>query len=431
MKHATFHHFLHTPRPSRRAAAILAAGLILAVVFGPLVQPAVRAQNGLPTLAPTRTASPAPSGTPRPGATARAASSNATGSEQIGLAVAAATVTPTPYGWNPPIDELMRLMEAAWNAQNWPEVLHLIDRITAINPTYGNIQERRYFAYVNYGYQLMTAARCGDARWAFQQAQALRPSGEEAAMGLDLLARYCSSPTAGPSPTPTRTPVTPCPPTAVPGQSFVYVVQPGDTLYGLARRFGTTVQAIMTANAMPSTRLLAGQTLTIPAAPGVAPAPLVHVVQPGETLSSIARAYNTTVWAIMSANGLTSQTIWAYTSLYIPVGTSPGYSTHIVQRGETLYTIAQRYRTTVALLMLANNLRDYGIYEYQPLIIPPAGWTGWPPLGGSTPYRTHLVVPGDTLSSIARRYGVTVGALMTVNGLSSTAIYAGDTLRIP
>ena len=328
----------------------------------------------------------------------------------------------------------MRLMEAAWNAQNWPEVLHLIDRIAAIDPNNSSIQERRYYAWVNYGYQLMTAARCPEAQWAFLQALLVRPQGEEASMGLSLLGRYCPTPTAttvSPTPTAPWHTLTPTPTPSPAAQSFAYLVQPGDTLYALGRRYGTTVQAIMAANGMATTRLLAGQTITIPIGGTTQPSPLVHIVQPGETLSSIARTYNTTVWAIMSANGLTSHTIWAYRVLYIPVAPSQGLTVHSVQPGETLYTIAQRYSTTVALLMLANNLQGYAIYVSQPLIIPPPGWSGWPPLVTPQPSRTHLVMPGDTLFSIARRYGTTVGALMSANGLSSSAIYAGDTLRIP
>jgi len=346
-------------------------------------------------------------------------------------AAQAATRTPTPLYWQPSLDELVQLMEAAWGRQDWPEVLHLIDRIVALDPDYEGIVERRYFAYVNYGYQLMTSARCSEALWAFQQALLVRPQGEEALMGLELLGRYCTTPTPG-APTPTLPTVTLTPtPTPHPAQqAFPYVVQPGDTLFSLAQRFGVTVQAIMTANGLMSSQLLAGQTLIIPAASAL-PGPLVHIVQPGETLASIARRYNTTVWAIMSANGLRSHTIWAYRALFIPTATEQSLTRHVVSPGETLFSIAQRYSTTVALLMMANGLTDYHLVAYQTLIIPPPGWSGWPPLVGGSQSRSHLVVAGETLFSIARRYGVTVGALMSANGLSSSVIYAGTLLRIP
>ena len=97
-------------------------------------------------------------------------------------------------------------------------------------------------------------------------------------------------------------------PTPVPGQTPVtYVVQRGDTLYSIARRYGTTVQAIATLNRIVNpARIFVGQRLTIYGSTTPAPQPSgqVHVVQRGETVYSIARRYHTTVWAIAIANHL-------------------------------------------------------------------------------------------------------------------------------
>ena len=346
-------------------------------------------------------------------------------------AAQAATRTPTPLYWQPSLEQLVQMMEAAWGRQDWPEVLHLLDRIVALDPQHAGIAERRYFAYVNYGYQLMTSARCSEALWAFQQALLVRPQGEEAMVGLDLLGRYCATPTPGvPTPTLPTVTLTPTPAPHPAPQPFSYVVQRGDTLFSLAQRFGVTVQAIMSANGLMASQLMAGQTITIPAGGAVA-GPLVHIVQPGETLASIARRYNTTVLAIMSANGLRTHTIWAYRALFIPAVAQETLARHVVLPGETLFAIAQRYGTTVALLMMANGLTGYDLVAYQTLIVPPPGWSGWPPLTSGVASRSHIVQAGETLFSIARRYGVTVGALMSANGLSSSVIYAGTLLRIP
>ena len=78
------------------------------------------------------------------------------------------------------------------------------------------------------------------------------------------------------------------------------------------------------------------------------------------------------------ANQLSSTTIWAYRALFIPSVTQPGPIIHIVMPGETLHTIATRYDTTVPLIMLANDLKTYDLYVYQLLLIPPSGWSGWP-----------------------------------------------------
>ena len=354
------------------------------------------------------------------------------------------TVTPNPNN----LSQLVQYLDTAWNAQDWEQVLVLIDAIAALDPNYAGLADKRYLAHVNYGYELLTAGQCTEALAEFREAQALKPDGEEAIMGLDLVARYCATltpvitatPGATPAATATPIPGTTLTPTPYPlTEPIQYTIVAGDTLYSLAKRYGTTVQAIMAANGMMSYMIFAGEVIWIPASGTAGTGLLVHIVQPGETLFSIAQRYNTTVWAIMAANGLSSSTIWAYRALFIPSATTGTAVVHVVQPGQTLFTISQQYSTTVALIMAANGLTNYTIYVYQQLLIPPANWPGWPPLvpGGAvvTPIPvsggTYVVQPGDTLYSIARRYGVTVAALKAVNGLTSDFILAGVTLRLP
>jgi len=116
-----------------------------------------------------------------------------------------------------------------------------------------------------------------------------------------------------------------------PGQTTTYVVQRGDTLSAIARRFGTTVQAIMAANNLQSTTIYVGQRLIIPV--GSTPPPgqtTTYVVQRGDTLSAIARRFGTTVQAIMSANRLTSTTIYVGQRLVIPVGSPPPVAREVI-----------------------------------------------------------------------------------------------------
>lgn len=106
-------------------------------------------------------------------------------------------------------------------------------------------------------------------------------------------------------------------PTAASSTATTYVVQWGDTLYRIAVRFGTTEQAIMDANPSVTdpTRIYAGMTLVIPGAAGAR----THVVAQGDTLSSIASQYGTTVLAIVQANNLpSSNTIYVGQVLVIP-----------------------------------------------------------------------------------------------------------------
>ena len=100
------------------------------------------------------------------------------------------------------------------------------------------------------------------------------------------------------------------------GSGTVYVVRYGDTLAGIARRFGTTVKSIMSTNGLTSTRIYVGQRLTIPS-PQPGPS-IVYVVRRGDTLAGIARRFGTTVKSIMSTNRLTSTRIYVGQRLVIP-----------------------------------------------------------------------------------------------------------------
>ena len=180
-------------------------------------------------------------------------------------------------------------------------------------------------------------------------------------------------PTATPTPTPTAT--------LEPGQTVIYVVRRGDTLYSIAQRYGTTVQAIAQINNISNpSRIFAGQQLLIPRGTDVTPTPTpsstTYVVQRGDTLWSIARRYGTTVQAIALLNNIPNPSlIYAGQRLTIPgTGTTPPPPTtkiHIVQSGETLYSIARRYGTTYWAIAMANNLANPNvIYAGQRLVIP-------------------------------------------------------------
>jgi LysM repeat protein len=159
-----------------------------------------------------------------------------------------------------------------------------------------------------------------------------------------------------------------------------------------------------------------------------------YVVQRGDTLYSIALRYGTTVAALKQINRLTGDLIYVGQVLFIgavptvsvtPVGT-PGSTTHTVVRGDTLYSIARRYGTTVNAIVAANHLVGVGIYVGQRLLISvPSTAT---PLPGQASY---TVAAGDTLYSIAQRYGTSVEAIVAANHLPNTLIYVGQRLVIP
>jgi LysM repeat protein len=208
------------------------------------------------------------------------------------------------------------------------------------------------------------------------------PSTGEMPTGVELTAQANTTPTVseatstpGAAATDTPVPATPTPGTSS-ERTTTYVVQWGDTLYSIAARYGTTVDAIVqTNNIADPNSIRVGQQLTIPDG-GTSVPTTEHIVQPGENLFRIALKYNTTVEAIAAANGIVNPSyIWAGQRLLIPQGGgTPPTGTgryHVVQPGETLYNIALRYGTTTAAIAVANDLSNPNlIYPGQTLFIP-------------------------------------------------------------
>lgn len=113
---------------------------------------------------------------------------------------------------------------------------------------------------------------------------------------------------------------------------FTYTVVPGDTLFSIATRFGTSVQQIKSDNGLTSDHIFAGQRLSICQSPAGCSS---YVVQPGDTLTSIATRFGTTVSRIKQDNGLTSDAIFAGQTLQIcGAGGSGGTGSGIAVGGQ-------------------------------------------------------------------------------------------------
>lgn len=184
----------------------------------------------------------------------------------------------------------------------------------------------------------------------------------------DQLAAQSVLPTS--TPEPSSTPTSPL-------GGFYYTVRPGDTLFRIALRYGTTVQAIVQANG---------------------------IINPNQIF------YGQVFWIPSSGGGTTGTTTY-----------------YIVRRGDTLYSIARRFGTTYQALAAINGLRSpHRIYVGQRLVIPGYG-TAVPPS-----QRVYVVRSGDTLWSIALRYGTSPWAIAAANGLwNLNLIYVGQRLVIP
>ncbi|KAA0548549.1 LysM peptidoglycan-binding domain-containing protein [Bacillus sp. BGMRC 2118] len=218
---------------------------------------------------------------------------------------------------------------------------------------------------------------------------------------------------------------------SVQSQQSVYTVQAGDTLSGIAKRFNTTVTDIKQVNQLTSDVIYIGQSLKMPVTTSTVTT-TTYTVQSGDSLSVIAKRFGTTVDQLKAINNLTSDIIYvgqtlkvAGTSAITPAPSSTQTtSTYTVQSGDSLSVIARKFGTTVTNLKQLNGLTSDTIYVGQTLKV-----TGTASTQETT--NTYTVISGDSLSAIAKRYGITITELKQANNLTSDLIRVGQVLTIP
>lgn len=201
---------------------------------------------------------------------------------------------------------------------------------------------------------------------------------------------------------------------SVSAQEDTHIVQPGENLFRIAVQYDVTVNALAEANDITNTwRIIVGQRLIIPG-----------LSSPTEAAEEEAAPAEVEAVAVETA------------------ATTPQY--HVIQRGETLFTIAQRYSLTGTELIRLNSISNPNlIYAGQRLIVgsapadaanplpeieaPPAVQTM---ITASTV--THTVTAGERLSQIAEQYGVSWLAIAQLNGIADpNTVYVGQELAIP
>jgi len=165
------------------------------------------------------------------------------------------------------------------------------------------------------------------------------------------------------------------------GKTIKHKVARGESLSLIASKYGTSTKAIMQTNKLKSTSLAIGQILTIPGSSKSISVPqiknpvetktLTHVVQRGEYLGKIAEKYKVSVAAIKKENKLKSDTLKLGQKLKITVSMKDQpLRKHTVKRGEFLGKIASKYQVSVNNIRKANNLRSDQLAVGQVLIIP-------------------------------------------------------------
>ena len=205
-----------------------------------------------------------------------------------------------------------------------------------------------------------------------------------------------------------------------------YVVQKGDTLYSIANKLGTTVSELKKENNLTSNTLQIGEVLRIPTKEIYEEEENIYIVKKGDSLYSIANKYNTTVEELKRINNLTSNILSIGQVLKLPsdkasnVEKEENNISYTVQKGDSLYSIARKYDTTIDRIKKLNNLTTNLLSIGQVLLIPT----------DTNLETTYTVQKGDSLYSIAKKYDTTVDRLKQLNNLSSNLLSIGQILIV-
>lgn len=202
----------------------------------------------------------------------------------------------------------------------------------------------------------------------------------------------------------------------------IYTVKKGDSLWKIANKYNTTVEKLKSANNLKTNTLSVGQKLVIPSISVSPEVSDTYIVQKGDSLWSIANKFNMTVSELKNLNNLTNNLLSIGQVLKIKNSSNNGKTTYTVQKGDSLWVIANKYGITTEELKSYNNLTSNLLSIGQVLKIPQ---------GKTSTENIYTVKKGDSLWTIANRYNTTVEKIKVLNNLTSNLLSIGQQLKIP
>lgn len=196
-----------------------------------------------------------------------------------------------------------------------------------------------------------------------------------------------------------------------------YKVVKGDTLYSIANKLDTSVNELKKLNNLTSNALSIGQVLKIPTKVVDLGDTELYQVKAGDTLYSIANRYGISLKELKAINNLKNDNLAIGQLINVPSGLSL-VNSYVVSSGDTLYSIAKKFDTTVDKIKEVNSLTNNMLSVGQKLIIP------------FEEDMTYVVKAGDTLYSIARKFNTTVDELRRLNNLVDDVLSVGKILML-
>lgn len=202
----------------------------------------------------------------------------------------------------------------------------------------------------------------------------------------------------------------------------IYTVKKGDSLWKIANKYNTTVEKLKSANNLKTNTLSVGQKLVIPSISVSPEVSDTYIVQKGDSLWSIANKFNMTVSELKNLKNLTNNLLSIGQVLKIKDSSNNGKTTYTVQKGDSLWVIANKYGITTEELKNYNKLTSNLLSIGQVLKIPQ---------GKTSTENIYTVKKGDSLWTIANRYNTTVEKIKVLNNLTSNLLSIGQQLKIP
>lgn len=203
-----------------------------------------------------------------------------------------------------------------------------------------------------------------------------------------------------------------------------YIVQSGDSLYGLAQRFNTTVKALAEANNVSEDdQLYIGQSIFVPSGKSVYVE--IYEIQPGDTLFGISKRFNTSVGIVQGLNNIADgRRIFAGQALIVPSVSEDELLIHVVGPNDSLYSISRRYNTAVSVLKSLNGIVDArDLQEGARILVP---------IIDETKFEIYELTAADSLYSVSRRFATTEETLITLNRMSGPLDFeVGQTILVP